>query len=402
MTFQAPRGDVEYLKRFLGGLLEDRPDGVAITRVVGHVRLPSGTVLRIRSPKATGASLLSWIAYVDPRLRPLRLLGQLDRSTEDGDISTVAAQLFTRGLLAVASRNGLIRSYENSRVRVSTLRGRIDFAELGRRPASLSAMPCLVWERVTDTPLNRFLRAAASCVARDPVMRTACRDELAAVQALLGGVRPEIDFGLLSGSRSLARTEHAYDGVAAVARLILQHTYLRDGDRRPGLAFLVNVETLFEKAVCRAFADAGLEVVPKHAVPYVREAAGRRDARAFQPDLYCSDERIGPFVIDAKYKASVSSANLQQVLAYCFLTGAPRAVLVVPAGGTTQAERYAFTPGSRWAGLDDRRVQVDVLPFDTSGRDVAAWRANGWNMVKALWPDRAAGALNSPRRGSDS
>src|SRR5262249_1237080 len=134
------------------------------------------------------------------------------------------------------------------------------------------------------------------------------------------------------------------------------------------------------------------EVIPKHVIPYVREVGGRCDTRAFQPDLYCSNEELGPCVIDAKYKTSVSSANLQQVLTYCFLTGAPRAVLVVPKVGAIQAESYVFTPGSRWAVLDDRRVQVDVLTFDTSGQDVASWRANGRNMVKALWPGLQVGA----------
>ncbi len=383
-AFHATHSDAEYLRSLLGCLVEARPNGVAITRVVGHLKLPSGAVLRIRSSKASAASLLSWIAYVDPQFTELRLLGQLDRSSDEGDIAAVAAQMFTRELLAIARRSGLIRAYKSSKVRLSTLRGRIDFGELGRRAGSVSAMPCVVWERVADTRLNRFLAETVNCIVRDPVMRWSCPRELAAVQVLLGGVRPDVDPGLLNGSRPLDRTERAYDGVVAIARLILQHTYLREGERRPGLAFLVNIEALFEKAVCRAFFEAGLDVVRKQPVRYVRETGERNGTHTFQPDLFCSNERIGPLVIDAKYKTTISSANLQQVLAYCFLTGARRAVLVVPKGDATQAESYLFTPGRRWAGLDHCRVRVDVVSLDTTGQDIASWRANSRSMVNAL------------------
>jgi 5-methylcytosine-specific restriction endonuclease McrBC regulatory subunit McrC len=39
-----------------------------------------------------------------------------------------------------------------------------------------------------------------------------------------------------------------------------------------------------------------------------------------------------PVIVDAKYKTSPASANLQQMVTYCWMTGARQAVLVFPAG----------------------------------------------------------------------
>ena len=74
-TFRVADEDLPALRRHLGGLLERRHDGWAVTRMVGHLGLPSGQVLQISSPKATGASVLAWMAYVDPTLRAMRWMG---------------------------------------------------------------------------------------------------------------------------------------------------------------------------------------------------------------------------------------------------------------------------------------------------------------------------------------
>lgn len=106
-SFTLPAEDVAFLQRRLGGFLEHRVDGWAVCRVVGHVALPSGTVLRVRSPKAATASLLSWLAYVDPSLASLRLLGRVPEALYHGDVAAVVAQLFVAETLAAASRHEL-------------------------------------------------------------------------------------------------------------------------------------------------------------------------------------------------------------------------------------------------------------------------------------------------------
>ena len=59
-VFRLGSDDIRHLDRILGGLLERRREGWAITRIVGHVELPSGKVLRITSPKASVAS--AWVS----------------------------------------------------------------------------------------------------------------------------------------------------------------------------------------------------------------------------------------------------------------------------------------------------------------------------------------------------
>jgi hypothetical protein len=89
--------DASFLQRRLGGLFEPRTDGWAVCRMVGHLRLPSGVILRIRSPKASTASLLSWLAYVDPSLASLRL-----PPSSANKASTVCTAARTMGTIRIA------------------------------------------------------------------------------------------------------------------------------------------------------------------------------------------------------------------------------------------------------------------------------------------------------------
>lgn len=76
--FEIAGEDRAHLARLLRGSLQWREDGVAVWGVVGHIRLPSGDTLAIRSKKAPAACLLSWASYVDPSLSDLKNVRQLD------------------------------------------------------------------------------------------------------------------------------------------------------------------------------------------------------------------------------------------------------------------------------------------------------------------------------------
>jgi 5-methylcytosine-specific restriction endonuclease McrBC regulatory subunit McrC len=156
------------LRRRLEGLFERRQEGWAITLVVGHLQLPSGELLRIRSPKASAASVLAWPAYVDPTLGPLQELRALPASADEGDIGALLARLFVDELTRVAHGHGLTRRYQRQAVRSASIRGRIDFARLSHAGGDLSRTPCIAWERRQQTPLNQTLAAAVDRVPARP------------------------------------------------------------------------------------------------------------------------------------------------------------------------------------------------------------------------------------------
>jgi len=380
-AFELDPADAAELRRRLGGFLERRADGWAVTRLVGHVVLPSGALLRIRSPKAPVASVLAWMAFVDPTLSSLRVGRRGVPVHATGDIGALTARLFVDEVLHAAAQHGLRRTYRVQRQRTATVRGAIHFPSLARSGGELSSLPCDVWERRPQTPLNALLAAAVERIRRDPVMRAACRGELAQVESLLAGVTPRVDPGLLSGRTALARTDAGFEGACALARLLLRTTGLSDGDALAGRAFLVNLEALFERTVVQALRESGLTVHAKHPARYQRtDATGTTHTATFELDaLLPAVPGLGPLVVDAKYKSAISAANLQQMVTYRYLTGARHAVLVTPCGSSAA---YRFdTP---WP---TGPVEVRTLPLDVTGGTVAEWRQAGRDLTGRLVED---------------
>lgn len=372
--------DEAFLRRRLGGLFERRPDGWAITRVVGHLQLPSGELLRIRSAKASAASVLAWAAYVDPTLGPIQELRALPASADEGDIGALLARLFVDELTRVAHGHGLTRRYQRQAVRSASIRGRIDFARLSHAGGDLSRVPCVAWEQRQQTPLNQTLAAAVDRVQRDPVLRTAAGPHLEWLRGLLEGVRPEPSQALLLGTTQLDRTESPFEAALALARLLLRRACRGEGDRHEGLGFLINLEQLFERTIARALEHAGINRRIQVPVPYVRlDARGGPSVGAMAADYYCPDLPRGPLVIDAKYKTAVSSANPQQMVTYCFVMGARRGALVLPGVEGRKAVAYRFS-----AGDGGGEVRVEVVGLSTDGRSVSAWREAGQRLAEQI------------------
>ena len=373
-AFVVEGDDLAFLQGTLGGNLERRREGWAITRVVGHLALPSGEALRIRSSKASGASILAWMAFVDPALAGLRSLGRVPESVDGGDIGALAARLFFTELFEALGRFGLGRRYLRTRTLGSAVRGRIDFPALVRQGGDLSKLPCRVWERLPDTPLNRLLAAAVDTIAHDPVLRIGFATDVRRAQAALAGVPPRPST-VVSGTWELDRAERPFLAAQALARILVQGALLGEGAASAGLGFLVNLEVLFEKTVVRALTSVS-QVLAKAPVKYVRiDQNGYRSTGSMEMDVFMPTSPIGPVVVDAKYKSSLSSANLQQMVAYCFAMGASSGVLVVPRSADTEFRAYEVTPTGCWKVSDRSAIAIRVLDLDTSARTVEQWRA---------------------------
>jgi 5-methylcytosine-specific restriction endonuclease McrBC regulatory subunit McrC len=368
--------DRAYLQALLGGNFEPRADGFAVSRLVGHVQLPSAQTLFIRSKKASAAALFAWTAYVDPSLRALQFLGSSADSAEEGDFFPWLARVFVHEFLGAARRHGLLRRYRRVHVESGTIRGAIDFAKLARLGAAAARIPCNTWERLPQTPLNQTLAAALRRIERDPATRLACRSDLPAALTALAEVRPVPDPGLLSGRTPLRRNERHFQDLLALARLILETSGFGEGEKTRGPAFLLNLETLFELAVARALADADIGAIPKAPARYAKKLPGQGWTRAsMQMDVFIPDLDGQAVVVDAKYKTQVSSGNLQQMVAYCLLSGATNAVLAFPAGFVPSGTRYRFS--NQLPGGEDRNIDVITGDLATHGRSLGEWRAAG-------------------------
>lgn len=374
------RAERDHARQLLGGLAEVDGDTLTVSRVVGHIRLPTGRTLRIRSPKAKAASVIAWAAYADPRLAALRAVrGRVPVGGDDGDIATLLGKLFIHHLEDAIGRHGLVRNYRRDRTETETIRGRIDFARLARRGANLGRVPCEVWERSEATALNRLLVATLVECARDPLLLAACEPGLSRVRARMASIEPGVDRELLDATRDLRRDEEPFAAVLALARMLLRGMGLLEGNKHLGDGFLVNLEALFESAVVRALRENGVVMVAKAQLPYSRwSGTHEQPGSMFELDALCRVASNALLVVDAKYKRKISSGNLHQMIAYFALSGATRGAFVVPAEVVADRRAYLFERA------DGVRVRVDVLELSTDAADIDGWRQNGRRLADEI------------------
>lgn len=363
--------DLHRLACLLGGAWQTRNGTYVVAHVVGHVALPSGLVLRIRSKKAPVASVMAWSSYVDPLLADLHILGELETSAQEADVATVVARVFLAVLAKAVSRDGLARRYQQSTAVSASVRGRIDFTRLVRQAGDASRVPCLIWERRPSSPAMRLLAATLTCVARDPVMRAAAPAQLEMLLRAFAEVSPQIDPVLLAGRAQVERNEQGYSLPVTLARFIVRSVGLAEGSETDGLSYLVGMNVLFERAVVRALNENGVLAHAKWPLRHERvhdDGACRAGVSPMELDAFCPNIGQGGLVVDAKYKDSISSANLQQMLAYCMLTGATHGVLAVPAGLLSDRRSFRFSPAA------GKPVMVHLVEFDVRGKTVNEWR----------------------------
>jgi 5-methylcytosine-specific restriction endonuclease McrBC regulatory subunit McrC len=251
------QGDCHFLQRTLGGHFSRDHSGFRVQRRVGQVRLPSGTILRVRSPKALQANLLAWIVYAHPQLRSLATLPQ---AAAEGELAPWLARVFLEELQRALGTSGLLRQYRPQTAGESSIRGRIDFARLAHSQSNPARVPCRTFHRRDDTPLNRLFAAALQVIARHPELRTGGSATFRALQLCFDGITPAVPDRAIVIERLQQPFHLSHD----LARLLVGRRGLGDGLELPGLAYLVDLEALFEKAVVRAFQEHVPGVRVKH------------------------------------------------------------------------------------------------------------------------------------------
>lgn len=364
--------DGDAIVRHLKGRVTRAGHDWIISRMVGHLKLGPNRFLQISSPKASNASLLCWMAYADPQMRSLQRLCDLPEAADEGDLTGALAWLFCQQLLLTARQNGLLRRYQEQLQVSGAVRGRIAFQEMTRRYSGQHRIPCHSHERVFQTKLNQILAAAFEVIRRDPWLRQAAGQHFDRCASLLESITPRIDQGLLSGRDTLNRLESAYEPLLNLSRLLLNGNALGEGQAQRGIGFVLNLESLFEQTVTRVFQEAGIPHREQVPLPYAR--AGHQPGGCFHMDVLILGDP--PVVVDAKFKSSVSSGNLQQMVTYCLMSGAQQAVLVFPSGHLGDRRSY------RIPLADGREVVVHVVELDTSGKSLAEWRCNASRLLE--------------------
>ncbi len=218
----------------------------------------------------------------------------------------------------------------------------------------------------------------------DVTLAAAAGSPLTEIEALLVGILPEIDESLLAGRRPLTRVERPYELACALARLIVKSSGVIEGSEVAGPAFLIDLAWLFERSVAQALLESPYVACPSEPLSYaISESSSPRANRrgAMEMDVFLPRFAGRSVVIDAKYKRTVASSNLHQLVTYCYVTGARHGVLVFPEAGTAPVRRR-YTFSSPAAPLSDLRI--DVLVLSTTAESIDGWRAAGRTLVGDL------------------
>lgn len=268
-----------------------------------------------------------------------------DRQTfsfgSDRSLLAAIAQLFARSVERAVG-NGLIRSYRPESERLQTLRGRINIAEVVRRPALPAPIPCYFDEYTADIFENRVLRAALQRLLRVPGVRPITRRTLSHAVGRFEEVA-DTPIDVASIDRVVfTRLNRHYRQPLRLASLILRNLSLIDRvGSADASAFTVDMNVLFQDWVTDRLARhlrGRLRVVSEPT-----EHLGRRRKVPMYPDLefWSGDELL--YVGDVKYKLTSSglarNADYYQLLAYATALGLAEGVLIYCQDDGTVPER---------------------------------------------------------------
>ena len=263
-----------------------------------------------------------------------------------------------------AFSNGLLNGYHNVEESLTTVRGRINFAEQIRRRYGIPLPVEVRYDDFTEDVLpNRLVKAASKRLASMRIQDARWRRGLGHVEATLANVTlaqfpsrevPAVEFDRLNAH---------YRDVVELSRLILRLTALdavRGNVRASG--FLMNMNDIFQEFLTRALrgelglSEKNFRSDSGGAVTHL-DTAGRISLR---PDFSWWESGNCVFAGDAKYKITEDgqgkNADLYQALAYATALEVPGALLVYAEGNeSAHLVRHA-----------DKRLEVKTVKLDGS------------------------------------
>jgi 5-methylcytosine-specific restriction enzyme subunit McrC len=289
-------------------------------------------------PKLAGGELrvLRMLEYA-LGVRMLRRLPDVSTIRAQGrDLLDLVCLLLTEETQALL-RDGLLRDYREADDALPVLRGRLRYRDQYlRRFGQLDRLECHFDEYDSDTPDNQLLAAgldAARRHARDGDVRFGAVRLLGLLQDVCEPVTADAD----SYERTIRYTRRnaAYRPAHELAKLLLRQLAFDDLFNSSGdgvTAFMINMNTVFERFILRlvteAFAESGTIRVAPHARlrAVIKDDDTGRTHTTIDPDLVIEHQPSGVRVpLDVKYKLydtkKVAVGDVYQTFLYAFALG---------------------------------------------------------------------------------
>lgn len=333
--------------------IEGRYD-VTSDQHIGVISL-SSLVVEIR-PKVPMSSALFLISYA---CEAVSWFDQQPEFAPDVDLAEIIAIMLAR-MVEQATRRGLLNGYQSEEESLPAPRGRILFDDQIRRRFGISP-PVEVRHDVytSDVLENRLLLAGLGAIGRLVLRSDVARRELFRAQRLLGAVH-RVHFAPSAVPEILiTRLNRHYQPAISMASLVLRSASLDIGaGGSRGAAFLIDMNTVFERFVRRALRTAlgvGISAFPDRAPNVHLDEAG---VVSLKPDLCLVEGQRIVWVGDAKYKrlpaGAYQNADLYQLLAYLVALDLRSGALIYAADkGVKTAEHVVVQSGLR--------LQVEAL-----------------------------------------
>ena len=364
-------------------LLSDTIPSLAIVPAPGesekYILRPGSTVGALEvgdlsiliEPKIGISQLLSMGCYA------MRYYKQQDKRLFDFAQDETLPDTVALALVYAARRafsRGLLHGYQRREEALTTIRGRIRFAEQVQRRYGAPLPVEVRYDEFTDDILaNRLIKAAVSQLGTMRLRSRAARGGLGWVAGMLDGVShvefapndiPEVFFDRLN--------EH-YRGVVGLACLILQHSAFEAGRGRVrAIGFLMDMNKVFQEFVTVALRDA-LNLPERVFREKYIPSLDVDDKLGLRPDLTWWSSDVCTFVGDVKYKNIMEKpapeADLYQLLAYTTALDLPGGLLIYAQGEADVTVYEVRHSGKRLevaafdlsGDLDDKLARVEIL-----------------------------------------
>lgn len=315
-------------------------------------------------------------------------------------------------------REGLLQDYVPREETLTAVRGKLRLRDqFLRRYGQVDLLECAFDEFEGDILENRIvgagLLAARRLTSNWEIRERAARlESVFAEVASYGALDPELADSMLVYHR---RNEH-YRSAHEWAFMLLEHSRIRElfdaGDRRVS-AFLINMNTLFERFVTRLLTDAyvgsDVRVSSQRRTPsvIVDEASGRTYAQII-PDIMLtsnSPERRSRLPIDAKYKlydqGGIAQSDIYQTFMYAIAFGdpngpTPATVIIYPGDTTGRATDLAILREGKTRSARIHCLSLNVPEMlagvrnqnrrSTESGPVATFRSLADECMRRVWP----------------
>jgi len=349
------------------------------TQYVGVVSLRNGPTVQIQ-PKAAGTNLLYLLQYAEDTTATTfesQTPFQQGRTFFDA-----FGTLYEAELRRVINR-GLQTDYQRQSSTENRVRGRIDLQrQLQRQPPIPSKFECTYDELTPDTTVNRAILYATSILLGTVSNRSIAQSLRQHFQSL----RRRVTLTPVTVSEvnaiQLNRLSEHYEDILRLARIVIGNSFIGELEAGSSASFamLVNMNTVFEKAVERAFATVleeweGWDMESQNKTRSL--LTGGKHQVTLKPDVTVYDDKNSvQLVADAKWKTDKPSNNdFYQMSSYMLARDAP-GVLVYPdcdgmnATEAEVADQYALTLFELSTAADCDSLGEFERQFETEVKDM--------------------------------